>query len=378
MRDRRFLYASLLFLGITMATQTAHALLVFNDGKDQVFVTSTYSVGYDTNVFSQRTAQGALTQALSFGASYSRKAGLIGVNATFGMNFGQFFGIPGQDYADPSATLTFNKGVGRTTGVLSFNVAKVNTPDPIANDRAIGWDYGASLNLRYPVIERFYLTSVTSVGGSSYANETLFAQQQTYSEAINMNFIYDSKLDLSDGYIFALSTTHDTTSYNHSFNLGANGNILPKLDGSISVGYTLDQDDYAHAPSEEFNGIDANISLNWRVTRSFSLTGTAGKDFAISSTDITTDTTTLRLDAETVVAKRFRTEMAVTYVPTDFLGRAGKGRRDRLWEFQPNLGTALTTHIRCNLGYGYLINYSNFSNAEFTNEVITLSVTVSY
>ena len=62
-----------------------------------------------------------------------------------------------------------------------------------------------------------------------------------------------------------------------------------------------------------------------------------------------------------MVAKRFRTEMAVTYVPTDFLGRAGKGRRDRLWEFQPNLGTALTTHIRCNLGYGYLINYSNFS-----------------
>src|SRR5665213_3185265 len=142
MRDRRLPYASLLFLWITMATQTARALLVFNEGKDQVYVTSTYSIGYDTNVFSQRVAKGALTQALSFGASYSRKAGLIGVNASFGMNFGQFFGIPGQDYADPSLTLAFDKGVGRTTGSLSFNVQKVNTPDPIANNRAIGWDYG--------------------------------------------------------------------------------------------------------------------------------------------------------------------------------------------------------------------------------------------
>jgi hypothetical protein len=378
MRDRRFLYGSLLFLWIILATQPARALFVFNDGKDQVFVTSTYSMGYDTNVFSQRVAKGALTQALSFGASYTRKAGVIGVNADFTMNFGQFFGIPGQDFADPSLTIGFSKGVGRTTGTLSFNASKVNTPDPIANDRAIGWNYGTSLNIRYPVIERFYLTDAASVSGSSYANQTLFAGQQTYSEGINMNFVYDSKLDLFDGYVFALSHTKDTQSYNNSFNFGATGNILPKLDGSLSVGYTLDEDDYTHAKSEGFNGIDANATVSWRVTRSLSLTAAAVKDFGISSTDITTDTTDLSLAAETVLAKRFRTEMKVTYVPTDFLGRAGLGRRDRLWEFQPNLGTAITTHIRCNLGYGYLINYSNFPNSEFTNEVITLSVTVSY
>jgi hypothetical protein len=378
MRDRRLYYVSLLFLWTILAVPSARALLVFNDGKDQVFVTATYSMGYDTNVFSQSTAKGAITQALSFGATYNRKAGLIGVTAGFGMNFGQFFGIPGQDFADPNFTLAFNKGVGRTTGSLSFNVVKVNTPDPIANDRAIGWTYGASLNLRYPVIERFYLTDLTSVNGSSYNNETLFAQQQTYSEGINMNFIYDSKLDLSDGYVFALSETKDTTTYNHTFNLGANGNILPKVDGSVAVGYTLDLADYAHAKGETFSGVDANAVLNWRVTRALNLTASVTKNFSISSTDINLDTTNYSLAAETVVAKRFRTEMKVNYVPTDFLGRAGLGRRDRLWEFQPNLGTALTTHIRCNLGYGYLINYSNFASAAFRSEVITLSLTVSY
>lgn len=378
MRHRRFLYASLLLLGITMATQPARALLVFNDGKDQVFVTSTYSIGYDTNVFSQRVAKGALTQAFSFGASYTRKAGLITVNAAFSMNLGQFFGIPGQDYADPTFTLGFNKGVGRTTGGLTFNVTKVNTPDPIANDRAIGWNYGTSLNLRYPVIERFFLTNTTGVSGSSYANETLFAAQQTYSDGIIMNFIYDSKLDLTAGYNFTLSHTHDTTSYDHSLNLGANGNVLPKLDGSISVGYSADFNDYTHAKSEFFSGLDANTSLSWRVTRSLSLTGSVSKAFTISSTDITLDTINYGISAETVLAKRFRTAVAVTYVPTDFLGRAGLGRRDRLWEFQPNIGTAITTHIRCNLGYGYLVNYSNFADSAFTNEVITFSATATY
>jgi hypothetical protein len=378
MRYRRFLYASLLFFGIAMATQPARALLVFNDGKDQVFVTATYSIGYDTNVFSQRVAKGALTQAFSFGASYTRKAGLIGVSANFTMNVGQFFGIPGQDFADPSFSLSFSKGVGRTTGGLTFNVAKVNTPDPIANDRAIGWTYGTSLALRYPVIERFFLSDTASVGGSSYANQTLFAGQQNYSEGINMNFIYDSKLDLVDGYVLTLSHTHDTTSYDHSINFGANGNVLPKLDGSIAVGYSADFTDHTHATSEFFSGLDANTSLSWRVTRSLSITGGVSKSFAISSTDITTDTINYRVEAETVLAKRFRTEMSVTYVPTAFLGRTGLGRRDRLWEFQPNLGTAITTHIRCNLGYGYLINYSNFADSAFTNEVITFSATATY
>jgi hypothetical protein len=378
MRHRRFLHASLLLLGITMATLPARALLMFNDGKDQVFVTSTYSIGYDTNVFSQRVAKGALTQAFSFGANYTRKAGLITVNASFSMNLGQFFGIPGQDYADPTLTLGFSKGVGRTTGSLTFNVTKVNTPDPIANDRAVGWNYGTALTLRYPVIERFYLGNVTSVGGSSYANETLFAAQQNYSDGITMNFIYDSKLDLTDAYNFTLSHTHDTTSYDHSFNIGANGNVLPKLDGSIAVGYSADFNDYTHAKSEFFSGLDANTSLTWRLTRSLSLTGSVSKGFQISSTDITTDTIDYRLDAETVLLKRFRTEMSVTYVPTDFLGRTGLGRRDRLWEFQPNVGTAITTHIRCNVGYGYLINYSNVADAAFTNEVITFSATATY
>ncbi len=361
-----------------MATQTARALLVFNDGKDQVFVTATYSFGYDTNVFSQRQAQASVTQALSFLATYSRKAGVIGVNASFGMNFGQFFGIPGQDFADPSLTLSFNKGVGRTTGSLSFDVTKVNTPDPIANDRAIGWNYGSTLDLRYPVIERFYLTDATTIGGASYQNHPIFSDQQTYSEGLNMNFVYDSKLDLSDGYLFTLSHTHDTTSYDNSFNVGCDGNILAKLSGSISAGYSFDRNTYTSAKSEEFSGIDANINLNWRVTRALTLAGTISKDFAISSTDITTDTTTFKVSAETVVAKRFRTEMAVYYIPTDFLGRAGAGRRDRLWEFQPNVGTAITTHLRCNLGYGYLVNYSNFANAAFKSEVLSFSVTASY
>ena len=36
------------------------ALLTFNDGKDQVFVTASYTFGFDSNVFTQQVARSSV------------------------------------------------------------------------------------------------------------------------------------------------------------------------------------------------------------------------------------------------------------------------------------------------------------------------------
>src|SRR5471030_2522348 len=81
-----------------LAAPRAQALLTFphrdNDGADQVIVTGTYSIGYDTNVFAQRAKTSALTQTFSCGATYTRRAGVIGVEAGVSMNAGAFAGLP--------------------------------------------------------------------------------------------------------------------------------------------------------------------------------------------------------------------------------------------------------------------------------------------
>ena len=87
-------------------------------------MTASYSIGEDTNVFAQRVKQGALTQVLTAGATYTRRAGLITVEAGVTMNAGVFAGLPGQNYTDPAFSLTFTKGTGRTTGSLAFTAAK--------------------------------------------------------------------------------------------------------------------------------------------------------------------------------------------------------------------------------------------------------------
>lgn len=361
-----------------MTTRQAHALLTFDDGKDKVFTTATYSFGYNTNVFTQPQGKGAVTQALSFGAEYTRRAGVISVDVSCDMNFGQFFGIAGQDYADPGWTVTLTKGTGRTTGSISISGQKQNVPDPVANNRAVSWDYSGTLNLRYPVNERLFLSDASGTSANYYTNKSLYSDLQGVNNTFNANLVYDSKLDLSGGYDWAYSDTHDTRAIDNGFSLGADGSLLPKLTGSLQVGEEWRQADYKREPSEDFQALTAAAALKWAFSRQLTFSGQLSKGFSISSTDISTDTLSAALTTDMAIGKRLRATLGLDYIPTTFLGRAGDGRKDYLWEVPLSLYTALTTHVRVSASYAYEVNYSNKSYAHFVAEVISFSITATY
>ena len=381
MRARCLPYATILFW-CAVAVPRAQALFTFphrdNDGADQVIVTASYSIGYDTNIFAQRVKHGALTQTASAGAAYTRRAGLISVSAGVNVNAGSFAGLPDQHYLDPSFTLGFTKGEGRTTGSLSFTAAKTNAPDPVANDRAVAWGYSGALSLRYPLIDRYFFTNATTVGGSSYQNQAIFADQTSYSDSFAVNVIYDSKLTVDSGYNISLSQTHDTTNTSQGFVIGGTGTLLPQVTGTLSAGYAFDQGDTTHEKAQSYQSFSGTASLNWNFSRTLSFTGSANKAFGISSTDVVTNTTTAAVTASGNLGKRFRTDIGINYVGTDFLSPNGLGRKDTLIEIPANLGTALTTHVRLNLNYTWMENYSNISTGRFVRETLTLTITATY
>ncbi len=318
-----------------LAAPRTEALLTFphrdNDGADQIIVTGAYSIGYDTNVFAQRAnKKAAYTQLLTAGASYTRRAGLITVDAGISANAGAFAGLPGQNYTDPAFSLGFSKGTGRTTGTLQFSAAKSNAPDPVANDRAIAWNYSAAQGLRYPLIDRYFFSNTATVGGTSYQNKNLFSNQVAYSDALLMNVIYDSKLTFDTGYHVALDETHDTTNWAHNFTFGAVGNIIPNVTGSIDLGYAYDEAKTRHQKESGYQSLTGDTNLIWHFSRALSFTGTAAKSFGISSTDVITNTTSAGIVASGNVGKRFKTDLGFNGNWTAFLSPNGLGRRDTL------------------------------------------------
>jgi len=376
MRDRCRLYASLLILWIA-ASSRARALLTFNDGTDQVFVNSTYTFGYDTNVFTQGVARGSSTQNWSFGANYTRKAGVIGVNAGVGWNFGDFGSYTSQDFVDPSYSLSFTKGTGRTTGSLSFSAQKTAQPDPDANNRAVAWNYDIGLNLRYPVNDRYFFTNGTTYSNILYTNHALFADLGSISDGIAINYIFDPKLDFNGGYTFAFSQTDNTTNYDQSYTVGASGSLLPKLTGSLDVGVDDRHSDYA-GTSENYGSFTGDAALAWRFSHLLSFAGSVNRAFSTSSTDVSLDTSSVSLNTDINAIRRLRTSVVTSYTETQFLGTLGDGRRDTLWQLVGNLGTAITTHVRANISYAYEVNYSNLGGASFTRETLSLTLSADY
>lgn len=381
MRARRLALVGVVAWAV-LAAPRARALFTFphrdNDGADQIIVTGTYSIGYDTNVFTQRVAHGALSQMATASADYSRRAGLISVEANVSMNVGAFAGLPGQSYSDPSFGLTFLKGKGRTTGSLNLTATKSNAPDPVANDRAVSWNYAAALSLRYQLIDRYFFTNTSTIAGTSYANRAIFSDQQAYSDGFKVNILYDSKLTFATGYHFSLEQTSDTINTSQNYTFGATGTILPKLTGSLDFGYSYDDGYTRHLPEQTYSSLTGDASLKYAFSRTLTFAGTASKAFGISSTNVITDTTTAGVTGSGNVGKRFRTDIGVTGVWTDFLSPNGLGRRDTLIEVPVDLGTALTTHLRVNLNYTWMENYSNLSAGRFIRETLTLTFIATY
>jgi hypothetical protein len=372
-----------LVTGLTLlwmfAAPPADALFNLNQGKDLIFVNATYSIGFDSNVFTRQAGQGSFTQSASASVDYSRQAGLLAVTANASIAVGSFASVRSQDFTDPALSVSLRKRYGRTTGGLSLSARHESLPDPDAGQRTKGWNYTSTLNLHYPVTERYYLSDTFAYSGKFYTDKAQFSDLATYSDSIFLNYIYTSKLDLNTGYSLRISdTSRQTKAYDHSFTFGASGGLLPKLSGSVSFGFEQRKNNSVTGGQETFNAFTSATNLKWLFSRKLSFSGDISEDFSTSATDIPMNRLTLGLHMTTSLTTKLIGNLGVTCSSTDFLGVVGDGRHDNLLMFDASVGMAITTHIRTSLAYAYMVNMSNRSVYDFHRQTLTLTITATY
>lgn len=284
-----------------MATApAARALLRMNDGRDQVYVTAYTGVGYDTNIFTSKNAASDLMVSGGAGMEYSRKAGLIGVNGSLGWNFGSFATFSSENFLNPSASLEFSKGTGRTTGSLQLNSTRDSRADPTVGLRTDSWTYGANLNLRYPVIERYSIAGNVGWSRVDYQDEGInFSDIDTYSMGGDLFYTWRSDRDLVGGYRYRTSSAQfQSTSFDHSFYGGLSGRIISKLSGSARLGWSTRTVEYPGPVSPSTNdGLYVSLSGTWPVSQRISVTLTLLQDFSTSSSNFETRTSSADLMA---------------------------------------------------------------------------------
>jgi hypothetical protein len=360
-------------LSAGLALMPVHALVNINDGKDQIFINSSASAGYDSNLFANSAGGGDYVYSLNLGAEYTRHAGLIGMDASVAVDASRYGKYKSEDFQNPTFRTEFTKQSGRTTGALVLSAARQSRADTAANLRDESWIYNASVNLKYPVIERYSLSGTAGYSQRNYVDSTTLVDLTSYTAGLDLFYVYTTDRDLLAGYHFQEDdTSAKTKTYDHSFTAGVSGRIFWRLHGALRAGYSI------HVPSassdRSYGSWTANGSAGWNPTKRLTVTGQLTKAVSTTSTDISVDTLATSLDAQYAINSKTAFDLGTGLSSSRFLGQLGGGRHDINWNWNFTFNRTLNSHLKVSLSYIFAENWSTLSFSDFIQRSITLSL----
>lgn len=365
---------NLLLLGallLTLPLPRAFALLNIDGSRNQVFVFGSLSFGYSSNIFSENTGRGDYTTTGTLGLEIKRRAGIIAVNATLTFDYQQFFKYTSESGLNPNIAIEFNKTTGRTTGAITINAYRESRSDSAVNLRTNTWNFPLGLNLKYPINDKLYVTSSTGYLKRSYNDTTVLTNYTDVSEAVDVFYVYTSKLDLVGGYRVRIARTSvNGSTYDHWFNVGATGGLLAKLNGSIRLGYQIRE----MSANESFDHFNALATLGWSLTRKFTLSGQVSRDFNTIATGSTVDSSSVALRVTYVFNRKLETEGGVSYGKNLFLGRNQPPRRDDFFTWDVGARFKYNEHLRFGASYNYMKNWSTLSFSDFERTGVNFDI----
>lgn len=361
---------------VALPTPRARALLNYDGSRNQVFVFGNLSFGYNSNIFSEALARGDYSVNGEVGIELKRRAGIIAVNATVKTDYERFSTYSQESAFNPYFYIEFTKTTGRTTGAFTANAYRETRSDSAVNLRTNSWNIPLGLSIKYPLNEKFSVNSQTGYLERRYttSNATL-TNYRDYSEAVDVFYVYTSKLDLVGGYRLRLSQTSiGPRTYDHWFNVGATGGLIAKLNGSIRFGYEIRD----IGGGENFSHVNAQAALTWTVTRKLSLSSQVNRDFNTIATGATVDSIGLNLRTNYLISRKADVDFGVGYGRNQFLGTGSLDRRDHFFSWDFGSHYTINDHLRLAASYSYLHNSSTLGFANFQRNSFSFDISSRY
>ena len=353
------------------------ALLTFNDAHDQLFVTGNAGMSYDSNIFANNSPHSDTIYSGGAGIEYKRHAGVISVDANTGISISRFDKFSSEDFSDPHFQGEFSADDDRTSADLSLQASRQSQADVIAGVRALSWNYNADFNGRYRVNDRYSVAGHLGYSRQDYLHTPVLVDLTGYSGSANLFYTINSARDFFAGYSFRLQETSRHRSFDeHSFNFGLDGRILPKLNGTVSVGYALLA---PHGSSDHATGsLTDSIALTWNLSRRIKITGDLSQYFSATSTNGSVDTASASLLGTFSLNDKLAFNAGVNGGHNRFLGSSGAGRRDTYFGWNAGVDYNLTDNLKVSTSYTYYENWSTLSFSDFIRHTVNLSVTARF
>ncbi len=360
-------------LTVPVVAPRARGFLRWDEGRNQVFANLTAGLLFDSNIYAAAGGDEDMIYSALLGLEYQRRAGIIGVNANVGWTIARFGDNADENYENPSARVEFTKRTGRTTGSLAAGVQRESRAEPVVNFRTDSWNYETDFRFKYPVIERYSISGGVNYGYRDYQNNPLLVDLTTYGASTDLFYAYTSQRDLLAGYRIRVNETSADSRYNdHAFTVGVSGRILPKLNGTLRLGYQFR--DASGPGAEDDEGYTAAGSATWNINRRASLTAQLFKDFSTTSTNLSIDSLGLSLDGRYMFNAHYAVGAGVGVGQNEFLGAAGQGRDDIYASANASATYTHSERFRLTIAYGLYENWSTLAVSDFRRHTVSLSV----
>jgi hypothetical protein len=368
--------AALCVLALLCSQQSVFALLNIDGTRNQVFVFGSVVAAYDSNIFASGANEaGDYIYSASLGLELKRRAGIIAVNARAVFNRQEFQKNTTQSSWNPTFFLELNKTTGRTTGAITVNAYRSSRADSAVNLRTQTWNFPLGLNVKYPVNDKFYVTSTTGYLKRSYSDGSGLLNYTDYSEGIDLFYVFTSKTDLSLSYRVRVGQTTLDNTIDQSLMFGVVNQIIPKVNGALRVGLqrrTVDR------TNETFNQVSLSADLSWAITRKLNLKSIAARDFSTTAVGGSVDTFSGQLQASYDFSRKYQTNGSVGYGRNLFLDGATKDRRDDFFTWDVGFTLAWNEHLHASFSYNYLRNWSTLSFSDFERTGYSLDISSRY
>jgi hypothetical protein len=363
-------------LGLAFGQVTSHALLNVDGTRNQFFTFGRVTYAYNSNLFAEATGRGDYSITASAGLELKRRAGLIGVNAMGKIDYEHFGKYANENALKPNFYLELNKASGRTTGALTLSAFRETLSDSAVNLRTSAWNFPVELKLKYPINDKFYATSDTAYLQRRYTDTTILRNLTTYSDGLDLFYVYTSKLDLLAGYRVRLAqTTQGLDATDHWFNVGASGGLFAKLNGTVRLGYQLRQ---AEGGRENFAHINALAALGWPVTRKLRLAGQLSRDFNTIATGASVDISSVGVRTIYAYSRKLESDTGIAYGRNVFLGATQAQRKDTFLSADLGARFKLNEYVSLAASYTYLHNWSSLNFADFVRQGVSFDLSIRF
>ena len=243
----------------------------------------------------------------------------------------------------------------------------------------------ANLEGEYRLSPKFSIGSGVKYSDVEYQDEPGIADRETTTIPLDIFYELSPKVDLSVGYQYKTSevgevSVGDTTSggftdsydkTSHFINVGARGELLPKLTGFFKVGYReTDRDD---RKSQSTLGLVADLtySVTPKVTSRLNL----GRDFGVGGEGQSTENTSVDASATYSINMHYSASAFAGYTLREY---TESDNDDNIYRIGARLSYVPNEFWRFSAGYMYVENDSDRALQSYENHILDLSASLRY